>query len=78
MFRKIQALMHLLDPLDLIEVCPKDEYDDYVFVIEQMIKNNRIIEVEEYLKHMYLQQLGLENVDEFKIKEFVYLLEKLI
>lgn len=71
-FENILSLVNLLDPLDVIDICPKDEYIDIATYILELLQHENYKEIEDYLK---LQYANPKNISTRKIEEFMKLLK---
>ena len=68
----VLALVNLLDPLGLFEICPKDEYEDIAMQICDMLnKPDNDLQIETYLKSLYIND---KYVEERKVHEFIRIL----
>lgn len=71
-FENILSMINLLDPLDIIELCPKDEYMDIATYVFELLQQENYKEIENYLKIQYVTP---KNIPPRKLDEFMKLLK---
>lgn len=67
----LKSLVNLLDPMGIIEICPKDEYDDISIKVCQMMECKQFQEIQTYIESLYINE---KSVEKQKVKEFMNLL----